>query len=273
MVVDGSSFYFETLKEGEASRNNFAAKGASVDDEIYRDTCLPMGTYFVGDPSDALRDWEEGKGSKYPLENAVYKLDENTFFALYVAANGPGTYFDEEDNSFVTRSGYIAILPVGSNASGLNEFIDEEVCEELAADGKAAIAQFDCAVDTQIDRQCEGCIDFGGFPFIFTGDESWHDSEGNESELVQEFLAFFESRPEISGSQVNQQISSYWISTMQAKAEGGDPAYARVAELLASFYKMEIDHPALVRLITGEINQDEIIRICMDIESDHFSMV
>jgi hypothetical protein len=175
VVVDDCSNYFETLEEAKACQADARTKGASVDDQIYRDSCLPIGTYFVGDPSAVLLDWEVGKGTKYPLENGVYKLDAFTSFALYIAANGPGSYYDEEGNVFHTDSGYLAILPIESPDSCLRDVINAEACEELDVDCKAAIAQFNNVVDTQINRQCEGCIDFGGFPFIFTGDECWYD--------------------------------------------------------------------------------------------------
>ena len=38
--------------------------------------------------------------------------------------------------------------------------------------------QFEDPIDTQIDRQCPGAIDFGPYPYIFTGDECWLEDDG-----------------------------------------------------------------------------------------------
>jgi len=155
----------------------FGSKGAEVDTEIYRDSCLPAGDYFIGDPSLVLKDWETEKGFKYPQESAVYLLNGMTYFAIYKAKNGPGSYFDEKGNVYSTKSGYIAFLPIYDSDSDLDAVIDLDMCEILAEDGEAHIYDFEKPVDTQINRQCEGAIDFGPYPFIFTGDECWYEGE------------------------------------------------------------------------------------------------
>ena len=175
VVVDGYSHHYETIEEALAEKESFASQGLDVDEEIYRDSCLPIGSYFVGDPCLVLKDWNAEKGSKYPLENGVYLLDGKTFFAIYKAANGPGSYFDEEGNIYSTKSGYLAFLPLYDKDSSLDSFIDLDTCENLHDDGESYIYHFENPIDTQIDRQCPGAIDFGGNPYIFTGDECWFD--------------------------------------------------------------------------------------------------
>ena len=177
VVADGTSYHYETLEEAESDKQAFLSKGAAVDADIYRDSCMPAGYHFVGDPSLVLKDWETEKGSKYPLESGVYLLNEATYFAIYKAQNGPGSYFDEEGKIYSTKSGYISFLPLYDADSELDSVIDLDMCEILAEDGEAYIYDFEEPVDTQIDRQCEGAIDFGGYPFIFTGDECWYEGD------------------------------------------------------------------------------------------------
>ena len=178
VVADGHSHHYETHEEAQSELKIFKSRGLEVDENIYQESCLPIGEYFVGDPSLVLKDWSEGKGTKYPLENGVYLLEEKTYFAIYKAANGPGSYPDEEGNIYSTQSGYFAFLPINDDASDLEEFIDIDMCEELAEDGEAYIYEFEDPVDTQIDRQCPGAIDFGPYPYIFTGDECWLEEDG-----------------------------------------------------------------------------------------------
>ena len=178
VVADGYSHHYETLEEAESEKDIFESRGIEVDEKIYRDSCLPIGRYFVGDPSLVLIDWEKEKGIKYPLENGVYALNGQTYFAIYKAANGPGSYPDEEGNIHSTKSGYFAFLPIEDDESDLKSFIDIEICYALAEDGESYIYQFKDPVDTQIDRQCLGAIDFGPYPYIFTGDECWLEEDG-----------------------------------------------------------------------------------------------
>ncbi len=179
VVADGYSHHYETLEEAQAEKESFSSQGIDVEDEIYRDSCLPLGSYFVGDPSLVLKDWEDGKDSKYPLDNGVYLLNQESYFAIYKAANGPGSYFDEKGSVYSTRSGYLAFLPIDYDHDSyeLHSFIDLDECEALAEDGEAYIYDFENAIDTGIDRQCPGAIDFGGNPFIFTGDECWYEGD------------------------------------------------------------------------------------------------
>ena len=178
VVADGHSHHYETHEEAQSELEIFKSRGLEVDENIYQDSCLPIGEYFVGDPSLVLKDWREGKGTKYPLKNGVYLLRSRTYFAIYKAANGPGSYPDEEGNIYSTKSGYFAFLPVNNDGSNLEEVIDIDMCEDLAEDGEAYIYQFEDPVDTQIDRQCPGAIDFGPYPYIFTGDECWLEEDG-----------------------------------------------------------------------------------------------
>ncbi|MDC0316062.1 hypothetical protein OAL32_03995 [Synechococcus sp. AH-551-G15] len=96
VVADGYSHYYETLEEAQAEKESFYSLDVDAEDEIYRDSCLPLGSYFAGNPSLALKDWEDGKDTKYPLDNGVYLFNQESFFAIYKAANGPGSYFDEK---------------------------------------------------------------------------------------------------------------------------------------------------------------------------------
>ena len=111
VVADGHSHHYETQEEAQSELEIFKSRGLEVDENIYQDSCLPIGEYFVGDPSLVLKDWSEGKGTKYPLENGVYLLEDKTYFAIYKAANGPGSYPDEKGNIYSTQSGYFAFLP------------------------------------------------------------------------------------------------------------------------------------------------------------------
>lgn len=171
VVVNGSSYYYKTLEEAELAKTAFNNANEDVDSEIYSDSCLPSGSYFIGDPSLALTDWESGKGTKYPLKNGVYLLGESTYFAIYEARKGPGTYYDEEGIPFFTQSGFLAFLPIYDADSDLDGVLDLDACEALEIADKAQIYEFQEPADTRIDRQGLGCIDYGDFPFIMTGDE------------------------------------------------------------------------------------------------------
>ena len=172
LVVDGGSYHYETLDEAKEDRESWLRQGKKVEDEIYRDYCLPGNeTYFIGDPSLVINQWEDKQGKDMPLDNGVYVIEDGTSYALYRAKNGPGSYYDEEGSIFSTKSGFFVIFPM------YNEYIDDLACEELQEDGEAHIIEPENPIDTGIDRQCEGAIDFGGYPFIFTGDECWYEEE------------------------------------------------------------------------------------------------
>lgn len=183
LVVNDESLLYETLEELNREKAEFISKGCHVDDQSYKQRCIPPGEYLVADPAKVLKDWESGKGVKYPLENDVYILEDGTVFALYQAENGPGVYSNDGyrgvNFSIATESGYILIYPCEDTGIGDGEPYEEDessnlifaVSDELVVKGMAEVLIFDLPADTALDRQCQGCIDIGSI-YLLTGDDS-----------------------------------------------------------------------------------------------------
>ena len=159
----------EIAKEvSEKYKKEANLKGKEYKENIFATRCLPPGEYFVGDPAAVIEDYEDN--DKWPCKaDDVFQLDDGTFFALYHANLGPGEYIDEEKCTFRTESGDIIIIPI--------EKINKEEAVSLAENGEACIFFSKLPFDTGKDRQCEGSIDFGGYPVIFTDHEMWFDDE------------------------------------------------------------------------------------------------
>ena len=123
---------------------------------------MPPGKYFIGDPVDVIDDYEDNE--KWPVKgNDVFISDDGTYFALFHADLGPGTYLDGDENEFPTVSGDIIIIQL--------EKIDKIAAEILAEDGQGYIFESKFALDVGKDRQFDGSIDYGGFSEIDTSEK------------------------------------------------------------------------------------------------------
>ena len=160
-------------EESEKYRKEELANGNEYEEIIYTQRCLPPGKYFIGDPLDVIDDYEDNE--KWPIEaNDVFVADDGTYFALFHTNLGPRTYLDEDRNEFPTESGDIIIIPY--------EKIDQkEVADDLAEYGGGYIFESEFSIDVGKDRQCEGSIDYGGSPVIFTDHEMWFNDEEENS--------------------------------------------------------------------------------------------
>ena len=172
MAAGNQECHFKTLEiakeESEKYRKEELANGNEYEEIIYTQRCLPPGKYFIGDPLDVIDDYEDNE--KWPVKaNDVFVADDGTYFALFHTNLGPRTYLDEDRNEFPTESGDIIILPLDK--------IEKELAKNMEEYGTGYIFESKFAIDVGKDRQCEGSIDFGGYPVIFTDHEMWFNDE------------------------------------------------------------------------------------------------
>ncbi len=164
--------YHPTEKQAKEKYLELKKEYPNLEEDIYKERCLPAGRYFVGDPYLVLTDYKYA--NKYERGNDTYQLEDGTYFALFKAALGPGTYPSDTGESYKTESGDIIIYPVG--------LLKREKVNELVDAKESRIVHTSKALDVGYDRQCDGCIDWGGL-FIFTGIENWVDIDEEDTEF------------------------------------------------------------------------------------------